>query len=70
MGSVNSGPLEEQSVLLTAEPSLQPPHFRFLFITIVREFKSPNLDLTFTSCLVSGSLWHTAAWMDKDLNDL
>jgi hypothetical protein len=23
---LNSGPLEEQSVLLTSEPSLQPPH--------------------------------------------
>jgi hypothetical protein len=24
---LNSGPSEEQSMLLTAEPSLQPPHF-------------------------------------------
>jgi hypothetical protein len=24
-GDLNSGPLEEQSVLLTTEPSLQPP---------------------------------------------
>jgi hypothetical protein len=27
---LNSGPLEEQSVLLTAEPSLQPPSVVFL----------------------------------------
>jgi hypothetical protein len=27
---LNSGPLEEQSVLLTAEPSLQPPVVCFL----------------------------------------
>jgi hypothetical protein len=27
---LNLGPLEEQSVLLTAEPSLQPPNFYFL----------------------------------------
>jgi hypothetical protein len=27
---LNSGPLEEQSVLLTAEPSNQPPHSVFL----------------------------------------
>jgi hypothetical protein len=26
---LNSGPSEEQSVLLTAEPSLQPQHFTF-----------------------------------------
>ena len=26
---LNLGPLEEQSVLLTTEPSLQPPHFLF-----------------------------------------
>jgi hypothetical protein len=26
---LNSGPLEEQSVLLTTEPSLEPPHFIF-----------------------------------------
>uniref|UniRef100_A0A8I5ZQ82 Uncharacterized protein n=1 Tax=Rattus norvegicus TaxID=10116 RepID=A0A8I5ZQ82_RAT len=27
---LNSGPLEEQTVLLTSEPSLQPPHKQFL----------------------------------------
>jgi hypothetical protein len=26
---LNSGPLEEQSVLLTTEPSIQPPSFLF-----------------------------------------
>jgi len=29
---LNSGPLEEQSVLLTAEWSLQPHHFFHLFV--------------------------------------
>ena len=29
---LNSGPLEEESVLLTAEPSLQPLFFVFLFV--------------------------------------
>jgi hypothetical protein len=29
---LNSGPLEEQSVLLTAEPSLQPPECGILFV--------------------------------------
>ena len=28
---LNSGPLEKQSVLLTAEPSLQPHAFRFYY---------------------------------------
>jgi hypothetical protein len=28
---LNSGPSEEQSVLLMAEPSLHPPHSNFLF---------------------------------------
>jgi hypothetical protein len=32
---LNSGPLEEQSVLLTAEPSLQPPQFPFLKTILV-----------------------------------
>jgi hypothetical protein len=29
---LNLGPLEEQSVLLTVEPSLQPPGFLFCFM--------------------------------------
>jgi hypothetical protein len=32
---LNSGPLEEQSVLLTAEPSLQPDFFHFLKIVFI-----------------------------------
>jgi hypothetical protein len=31
---LNSIPLEEQSVLLTTEPSLQPPSFAFYHITL------------------------------------
>jgi hypothetical protein len=29
---LNSGPLEEQSTLLTAEPSHQPPNFLFCIV--------------------------------------
>ena len=29
---LNSGPLEEQAMLLTSEPSLQPPGLRFLTV--------------------------------------
>jgi hypothetical protein len=32
---LNSGPLEEQSVLLTNEPSLQPYFFIFVFLIFV-----------------------------------
>jgi hypothetical protein len=35
---LNSGPLEEQSVLLTTEPSLQPPHSAILFYFILFYF--------------------------------
>jgi hypothetical protein len=35
-GNLNSGPLEEQSVLLTAEPSLQPHFGLFLWFTKAR----------------------------------
>jgi hypothetical protein len=31
---LNTGPLEEQLVLLTAKPSLQPPMFVYLIITL------------------------------------
>ena len=32
---LNSGPLEEQPVLLTSEPSLQPPGFCFVFMSLL-----------------------------------
>jgi hypothetical protein len=35
---LNSGPLEEQTVLLTSEPSLQPPALSFLFYLILFSF--------------------------------
>jgi cbb3-type cytochrome oxidase subunit 3 len=35
---LNSGPLEEQPVLLTTEPSLQPNHFHVTIITGISQF--------------------------------
>jgi hypothetical protein len=35
---LNSGPLEEQSVLLTAEPSLQPQEVIILFFILKANF--------------------------------
>ncbi|EGV91681.1 hypothetical protein I79_016791 [Cricetulus griseus] len=37
---LNSGPLEEQSVLLTSEPSLQPLHVQFLTVPVRLQSKS------------------------------
>jgi len=37
---LNSGPLEEQSVLLTTEPSLQPPQNLFLMM-VLKRFNRP-----------------------------
>jgi hypothetical protein len=36
---LNSGPLEEQSVLLTAEPSHQPPMLKIYDILLIRVIK-------------------------------
>ena len=42
---LNSGPLEQQLVLLTAEPSLQPPstHFKSLELRVFLIPRAPNL---------------------------
>jgi protein transport protein SEC61 subunit gamma-like protein len=41
---LNSGPLEEQKVLLTSEPSLQPPSQQFVndSIRLVKRYTKPN----------------------------
>jgi hypothetical protein len=41
------GPLEDQSVLLTAEPSLQPT-FIYLFLIFTRTMQNSYCDLSFT----------------------
>ena len=47
---LNSGPLEEQSVLLTAEPSLQP-----LKTTLTSDMEMQSLDFVqLVSCLALG----------------
>jgi hypothetical protein len=56
---LNPGPLEEQPVLLTAELSLQPPHFTFQMSMTKLLFIRRRLSMTCFHISCSGSFSHT-----------
>ena len=58
---LNSGPLEEQSVLLTSEPSLQPPCVSFdLILTLFLKCNNPSVILK--SRIYFGGLHMLGTW--------
>ena len=59
---LNSGPLEEQSVLLTAEPLLQTPSMLLLIEILI--FFDPFISMlqVWVECFTKSYVYHTCAW--------
>ena len=56
---LNSGPLEEQSMLLTTEPSLQPQKVTMFKLVLLASFGRVS------SSKFSGTLWVTATFLPR-----